>query len=184
MARLGLKARYPKRFKVTTDSNYNELISSNTLDQQFDVISPNQVWTTDITDVWTLQGWLYRAIVMDWFSRQIVGWAIADHMRTSLCVSALQMAFWRRKPRPGLLHHSDRGSPYASHEYRQYLRVMKMEQSMSIKAVATIIHQQNDSFVALNTNIYSTKNSKIRKQQNSVLLTMLLSIMENVLTLN
>ena len=133
MARLGLKARYPKRFKVTTDSNHNELISPNTLDQQFDVVSPNQVWTTDITYVWTLQGWLYMAIVMDLFSRQIVGWAIADHMRTSLCVSALQMAFWRRKPGPGLLHHSDRGSQYASHEYRQHLTVMKMEQSMSHK---------------------------------------------------
>ncbi len=107
MARLGLKARYPKRFKVTTDSNHNELISPNTLDQKFDVVSPNQVWTTDITYVWTPQGWLYMAIVMDLFSRQIVGWAIADHMRTSLCVSALQMAFWRRKPEPGLLHHSD-----------------------------------------------------------------------------
>lgn len=185
MARLGLKARYPKRFKVTTDSNHNELISPNTLDQKFDVVSPNQVWTTDITYVWTPQGWLYMAIVMDLFSRhQIVGWAIADHMRTSLCISALQMAFWRRKPEPGLLHHSDRGSQYASREYRQYLKAMKMEQSISHKGCCYDNRQQNDSFVALNTNNYSTKNSKIRKQKNSVLLTMLLFAMENVLTLN
>ncbi len=94
---------------------------------------PNKVWTTDITYVWTLEGWLYVAIVIDLFSRQVVGWAMADHMRTSLCVSALQMAFWRRKPEPGLLHHSDRGSQYASQEYRRHLNVMKMEQSRSRK---------------------------------------------------
>jgi transposase InsO family protein len=133
MGRLGLKARYPKRFKVTTDSNHNEAISPNSLDRQFDVVAPNQVWTTDITYIWTLEGWLYLAVVIDLFSRQVVGWAIADHMRTALCVSALQMAFWRRKPEPGLLHHSDRGSQYASHEYRKHLSIMKMEQSMSRK---------------------------------------------------
>ena len=83
--------------------------------------------------VWTLQGWLYVAVVIDLFSRQVVGWAIDDHMRTSLCVKALQMAFWRRKPPPGLLHHSDRGSQYASREYRQHLMIMGMEQSMSRK---------------------------------------------------
>jgi len=111
MAQLGLEVRYPKRFKVTTDSNHNDAISPNLLNRQFDVAAPNKVWTTDITYVWTLEGWLYVALVIDLFSRQVVGWAIDDHMRTSLCVSALQMAFWRRKPEPGLLHHSDRGKP-------------------------------------------------------------------------
>ena len=133
MRELKLQVRYPKRFKVTTDSNHNEVISPNRLDRQFQVAKPNQVWTTDITYVWTLQGWLYVAVVIDLFSRQVVGWAMSDHMRTSLCVNALQMAFWRRKPPPGLLHHSDRGSQYASREYRQHLAVMKMEQSMSRK---------------------------------------------------
>jgi putative transposase len=93
MARLGLKARYPKRFKATTDSSHNAAISPNSLDRQFDVVAPNQVWTTDITYIWTLEGWLYLAVVIDLFSRQVVGWAVADHMKTSLCVSALQMAF-------------------------------------------------------------------------------------------
>jgi len=133
MARLGLEVRYPKRYKVTTDSDHSEAIAPNKLDRQFAVAEPNKVWTTDITYVWTLEGWLYVAIVIDLFSRQVVGWAMADHMRTSLCVSALQMAFWRRKPEPGLLHHSDRGSQYASQEYRRHLNVMKMEQSMSRK---------------------------------------------------
>jgi transposase InsO family protein len=133
MVELGLEVRYPKRFKVTTESDHHETISPNTLNRQFEVATPNTVWTTDITYVWTLEGWLYLAVVIDLFSRQIVGWAIADHMRASLCVSALQMAFWRRKPKPGLLHHSDRGSQYASQEYRKHLGIMKMQQSMSRK---------------------------------------------------
>lgn len=133
MKRLGLIVRYPKKFKVTTDSNHNNAISPNRLNRKFDVMVPNKVWTTDITYVWTLEGWLYVAIVMDLFSRQIVGWAIDDHMRTPLCISALEMAFWRRKPAPGLLHHSDRGSQYASDEYRKHLNIMRMTQSMSRK---------------------------------------------------
>jgi transposase InsO family protein len=133
MKKLGLKPRYPKRFKVTTDSDHNDAISPNLLNRQFDVTAPNKVWTTDITYVWTLEGWLYVAIIIDLFSRQVVGWSIDDHMRTSLCVNALQMAFWRRKPEPGLQHHSDRGSQYASHEYRVHLGMMKMQQSMSRK---------------------------------------------------
>ena len=97
MTRLGLKARYPKCFKVMTNSNHSETISANTLNRQFDVIAPNQVWTTDITYVWTFEGWLYVAVVIDLFSRQVVGRAIAEHMRTTLCVKALQMAFLAKK---------------------------------------------------------------------------------------
>ena len=109
MKKLGLKPRHPKLVKVTTDSHHNEAISPNSLDRNVDVIAPNNVWTTDITYVWKLEGWLYVAIALDLFSRQIVGWSMADPMRTSLCTTALQMAFWRRKPEPGLLQHSDRG---------------------------------------------------------------------------
>ena len=110
MKKLGLKPRYPKRFKVTTDSGHNEAISPNLLNRQFDVAAPNKGWTTDITYVWALEGGLYAAIVIGLFSRQVVGGSIAGHLRTSLGVSALQMAFWRRKPGPGLVHHPDRGS--------------------------------------------------------------------------
>ena len=133
MARLGLEVRYPKKFKVTTDSDHNDSISPNILDRDFEVTEPNKVWTTDITYVWTLEGWLYVAVVIDLFSRQVVGWAVDDHMRTSLCVRALQMAFGRKRPAPGVLHHSDRGSQYASYEYRQHLDIMQMQQSMSRK---------------------------------------------------
>jgi putative transposase len=90
---VGLKARYPKRFKVATDSNHNEAISPNSLDRQFDVVAPNKVWATDITYIWALEGWLYLAVAIGLFSRQVVGWAVAGHMKTSLCVTALQMAF-------------------------------------------------------------------------------------------
>ena len=133
MAKLKLQPRYPKRFRVTTDSHHGESISPNLLDRQFDVAAPNTVWSTDITYVWTLEGWLYVAIVVDLFSRQVVGWATAGHLRASLCVQALQMAFWRRKPAAGQLHHSDRGSQYASAEYRGHLKAMGMRQSMSRK---------------------------------------------------
>jgi putative transposase len=133
MSELGLQARYPKRFKTTTDSNHQHLIAPNRLNRDFNVDAPNKVWTTDMTYVWTLQGWVYVAIVMDLHSRQIVGWAIDDHMRTSLCIKALQMAYGRRQPASGLLHHSDRGAQYAGHEYKEQLQKMNMEQSMSRK---------------------------------------------------
>jgi transposase InsO family protein len=133
MAKLGVQVRYPKRFKVTADGNHNDAVSPNILNREFGVAAPNKVWTTDITYVWTLEGRLYVAVVMALFSRQVAGWSIAGHMRASMCVSALRMAFWRRKPDPGLPHHPDRGSQYASHEYRGHLGIMKMQQSMGRK---------------------------------------------------
>jgi putative transposase len=93
MARLGLKAHYPKRFKVTTDSNHNEVMLPNSPDRQFNVVAPNQGWTTDITYIWKFEGWLYLAVVIELFSRQVVGWTVVDHLRTLLCVNALKMAF-------------------------------------------------------------------------------------------
>jgi len=133
MAKQGLIARYPRRFRVTTDSNHCEPIAPNILERQFEVHKPNKVWTTDVTYIWTLQGWMYLAVVMDLFNREIVGWSVDDHMKTSLCINALQMAYQRRKPTEGLVHHSDRGSQYASKEYRQQLGAMGMVASMSRK---------------------------------------------------
>lgn len=133
MAKQGLIARYPRRFRVTTDSNHSEPIAPNILERQFEVHKPNKVWTTDVTYIWTLQGWMYLAVVMDLFNREIVGWSVDDHMKTSLCINALQMAYQRRKPTEGLVHHSDRGSQYASKEYRQQLGAMGMVASMSRK---------------------------------------------------
>ena len=133
MRQLGLKAKTPKRFKLTTDSRHSFPIAANVLDRNFDVGAPNKVWTADISYVWTFEGWLYLAIVMDLYSRQIVGWAMNERMKKQFVLDALAMAYWQRKPLKGLLHHSDRGSQYACHEYRKQLDLYGMNASMSRK---------------------------------------------------
>lgn len=133
MRQLGLIAKTPTRFKLTTDSKHSLPVAANVLDRKFDVESPNSVWTADISYVWTFEGWLYLAVVMDLHSRQIVGWAMNERMKTRLVLDALAMAYWKRKPSKGLLHHSDRGSQYASHDYQKQLMNYGMIPSMSRK---------------------------------------------------
>ena len=133
MKDLGLKAKIFRRFKVTTDSRHSFPVAPNILDRDFDVSAPNKVWTADISYVWTLEGWLYLAVVMDLFSRQIVGWAMDKRMKKQLAIDALAMAYFRRRPDPGLLHHSDRGSQYACHDYQKHLKQYRMIPSMSRK---------------------------------------------------
>ena len=133
MRKLGLKAKMPRRYKVTTDSNHKHPVAPNRLDRRFDVETPNRVWSADITYVWTLEGWLFLAVVMDLYSRQIVGWAMDKCMKVQLVLDALAMAYWRRKPAEGLLHHSDRGSQYACEKYQQRLQDYGMIPSMSRK---------------------------------------------------
>ncbi len=123
----------PKRFKLTTNSRHSFPVADNVLDRKFNVDAPNKVWTADITYVWTFEGWLYLAIVMELYSRQIVGWAMDKRMKKKLVLDALTMAYWQRKPHKGLLHHSDRGSQYACHKYRKRLESYCMEASMSRK---------------------------------------------------
>ena len=133
MRQLGLKAKTPKRFKLTTDSKHSLPVAPNILDRRFDVQTPNTVWTADISYVWTYEGWLYLAIVMDLYSRQIIGWATSERMKKQFVLDALAMAYWQRKPPKGLLHHSDRGSQYASCEYQKQLNHYEMTASMSRK---------------------------------------------------
>ena len=133
MRKLGLKVKKSKRYKVTTDSRHCYPVVPNILDRQFKVDTPNTVWTADITYIWTLEGWLYLATVMDLFNRQIVGWAMDKRIKAQLVIDALAMAYWRRKPPPGLLHHSDRGSQYACERYQQRLVQYQMIASMSRK---------------------------------------------------
>lgn len=133
MRQMGLKAKTPKRFKLTTDSRHSFPAAPNILDRRFDVEAPDKVWTADISYVWTFEGWLYLAVVMDLFSRQIVGWAMSERMKKQLVLDALAMAYWRRKPPEGLLHHSDRGSQYACPDYRKRLESYGMQASMSRK---------------------------------------------------
>jgi len=129
----GITGDAPKPFRRTTDSKHSMNVADNILDRKFEASAPDQAWATDITYVRTWQGWLYLAVVIDLFSRKVVGWSMATHMRTSLVLGALQMALGRRLPRPGMLHHSDRGSQYASQDYRDALEKHHIVCSMSRK---------------------------------------------------
>jgi putative transposase len=130
----GIRAIMPRRFRVcTTDSRHDLPVAPNRLGQKFAAERPNQVWLADITYVPTEEGWLYLAIVLDLFTRKIVGWAMRDHMRTELTIAALTMAIKRQNPPQGLIHHSDRGSQYAATGYRKVLSAACMIQSMSRK---------------------------------------------------
>ncbi len=131
MKEKGLFARRRKRFRRTTDSNHSSPIAPNILERNFQTSAPNQVWVTDLTYIRTDQGWLYLSAIIDLYSRAVVGWAMSGNIDTSLCLSALDMAVRRRRPRPGLVHHSDRGSQYASGEYRKALDNYGMVCSMS-----------------------------------------------------
>jgi transposase InsO family protein len=130
----GIKARRKRAFKVTTTlSRHNYPVAPNTLNRQFWAGSPNEKWVGDITYIPTREGWLYLAAVLDIYSRRVVGWAMDKHMEEGLVASALKMAATHRRPGEGVLHHSDRGSQYASHHYQQLLRAHNMVGSMSRK---------------------------------------------------
>ena len=128
-----LVALCPRRFRTTTDSNHNLPIAPNLLKRDFTALRPNQSWVTDITYLWTQQGWLYLAIVIDLFSRRVVGWATSRNVDRHLALDALNMALVNRRPGKGLVHHSDRGSTYASDDYRNVLDDEGIECSMSRK---------------------------------------------------
>jgi putative transposase len=127
----GLKARQKRRFRKTTDSKHSLPIAPNVLERQFDVDAPNTVWATDVTYIATTQGWLYLAAMLDLFSRRVVGWAVSETNDTALALLALERSIESRRPRDGLIHHSDRGSPYASEKYREALAGKGMLASMS-----------------------------------------------------
>ena len=117
----GLKACQKRRFKKTTDSNHGGPVAPNHLDQDFATVAPDQKWAADISYIWTAEGWRYLAVVLDLFSRRIVGWAVSDRLKKDLALSALQRALVLRQPKAGILHHSDRGSQYCSYDYRRML---------------------------------------------------------------
>ena len=133
MKKAGVSVSYKKKFKRTTDSKHNLPVAKNLLKRRFDVEKPNTIWCSDITYLWTNEGWLYLAIVVDLHSRKAVGWAINKHMKVSLVKEALAMAYFRRRPGRGLIHHSDRGSQYAAREYQKQLNQYGMTCSMSRK---------------------------------------------------
>ncbi len=125
--------KYRKKYKVTTDSNHNKPLFDNLVKRQFDVDSPDQVYVGDITYIWTRDGWLYLAVVIDLYSRKVVGLSMSSRMKAQLVVDALRMAIWQRKPNDCLIMHTDRGSQYASHQYRNLLSAHGIKGSMSRK---------------------------------------------------
>jgi putative transposase len=129
-----IRVRPKRRFRCTTDSNHAFPIAENIVNRNFDVKAADRLWAGDITYIWTLQGWLYLAVILDLFSRRVVGWSLADHMRTEMVLSALQMALGQRIPGAAMIYHSDRGSQYARGDYREVLRAHGIECSMSRKA--------------------------------------------------
>jgi putative transposase len=129
----GLKALQKRRYKKTTDSSHGGPVAANLLDQDFGCDSPDQKWGADISYIWTAEGWLYLAIVLDLYSRRIVGWATSDRLKKDLALKALRRAIALRSPLPGLIQHTDRGSQYCSHDYQRLLKAHEIIPSMSGK---------------------------------------------------
>ena len=125
--------RYRKKYKVTTNSNHKKPLFNNELNRQFNRDAPNRAYVSDITYVWTQEGWLYLAVVLDLYSRKVVGWSMSPRMKTDLVCEALQMALWQRRPEKGLIVHSDRGVQYASKSYTYLLKRYGCKGSMSRK---------------------------------------------------
>jgi putative transposase len=133
MRELGLSARPRKHRTRTTDSQHDQPVVPNLLNREFTATEPTSKWVADITAIWTSEGWLYLAVVLDIFSRMVVGWAMDSHRDEALVEQAARMALARRQPEPGLLHHSDRGSQYTATDYRELLAQYGIVVSMSGK---------------------------------------------------
>jgi len=129
----GLRCKYTKKFKVTTDSNHSEPIAENLLNRKFSVPSPNTVWVGDITYLKVGRKWHYLSVFIDLFSRIVVGWDLSDSLDRQSTIKAFNKALMRRNPSAGLLVHSDRGVQYVSHEFRDFLKQKDFTQSMSRK---------------------------------------------------
>ena len=133
MKQHGIRARTKRKFVVTTDSKHSLPVVPDLVQRRFNPEAPDQLWCGDITYIATDEGWLYLAAVIDLFSRQVVGWSLQPHMQAGLVKDALAMAWWRRRPPPGLIFHSDRGAQYCSGEFQDALRDWKLRSSMSRK---------------------------------------------------
>ena len=133
MREAGVQVRHRKKYKVTTNSDHQQPLFDNLVQREFDVAEIDQVYVADITYIWTQEGWLYLAVVIDLCSRRVVGWSMGSRMKAQLVCDALRMALWQRRPKAGLIHHSDRGSQYASQAFRKLLKVNKFKGSMSRK---------------------------------------------------
>ena len=163
----GIAAIIKRRFRVTTDSNHNYPIAPNLLERDFNTDAPNKVWVGDITYIRTWEGWLYLAVIIDLFSRAVVGWAMDKHMKTELTLRALSMAIGQRRPEEGLIFHSDRGVQYASTDYQEALKKHGIIPSMSRKGDCWDNAVTESFFGKLKTGrvyrrIYRTRNEAIQ----------------------
>jgi putative transposase len=131
--RLGIRCTHVRRFTTTTDSTHHLPVADNLLAQRFTATRPNETWVTDITYVATAEGWLYLAGIKDLYTCEVVGHAMGARMTTDLVLQALGLAVWAKRPRPGLIHHSDRGSQYCAQAYQDQLRRLGLTPSMSRK---------------------------------------------------
>jgi len=129
----GIAVKRNRKFKATTDSNHKFNIAPNLLSRDFAADRPNQKWAGDISYVWTREGWLYLAVILDLHSRRVIGWAVSNRMKRDLTIRALNMAIALRRPPKGCVHHTDRGSQYCSHDYQKILRQHGFQVSMSGK---------------------------------------------------
>lgn len=131
MREAGLQAKGRRKYKATTDSDHSQPVAPNLLERDFHAERPDTVWVSDITYIWTREGWLYLVAIIDLYSRKVVAWSLAERMAASLVCTALDAAVRLRRPAPGLVFHSDRGSQYASRAFRRRLWRYRMQQSMS-----------------------------------------------------
>jgi transposase InsO family protein len=163
MVAAGLVCKTRRKFRVTTDSNHNRPVAPDLLKRQFHVAAPNRYWVGDITYIPTQNGWLYLAVVIDLYSRQIVGWSMSNRMQAKLVNDALLMALWQRKPASGLIWHTDRGCQYASESHRRILKQHKIIQSMSRKGNCWDNAVSESFFGTLKTEL--THHCKFKNQQ-------------------
>lgn len=167
MNKNNIAAKRKKKFKRTTNSNHSNYISPNLLNQNFRANSPNEVWVSDITYISTYEGWLYLAVVLDLYSRKVVGWSMSNRMTSQLVIDALEYAIIDRQPFAGLIFHSDRGSQYASMEFRKSLSNHKMIQSMSGKGNCYDNAVAESFFHTLKTELVYWESYKTRNEAKS-----------------
>ena len=163
----GIKGKQRKRFRRTTNSKHQHPIAENILNRRFaphEIGAPNVVWAGDITYIWTMEGWLYLAVILDMFSRRVIGWSMRHTMEAELALDALQMALSQRKKTSGVLHHTDRGVQYACGDYRKLLTQNKMVCSMSRKGDCWDNAVSESFFATLKSELIETKPWETREQ--------------------
>jgi putative transposase len=165
----GIRSKMRRKFKATTDSNHRLPVAPNRLKRNFTAKAPNQLWCTDITYLWTDEGWLYLAAIIDVFTRKVVGWAMRDRLTLPLVLDALDMAMTRQRPASGLVHHSDRGCQYAAREYQKALRRYAIVPSMSRRGQCWDNALAESFFHTLKTeHVYHERFSTKEQARNSV----------------